>query len=113
MKIEVTTVPEEGVSCANCRACCCRLEVMLITDTGVPPQFIAEDQWGARTMSRLDDGWCSALDRSSMACSIYDKRPLICRDFEMGKHECRSERAAWVYSERLDGLSRPATQLPG
>ncbi|MGL6350562.1 MAG: YkgJ family cysteine cluster protein, partial [Aeromonas sp.] len=24
------------VSCQNCEACCCRLEVMLFTDTGVP-----------------------------------------------------------------------------
>jgi Fe-S-cluster containining protein len=61
---------------------------MLVTDTGVPSRFIVEDEWGGRTMSRLEDGWCSALDRNSMMCSIYDKRPLICRDFEMGEYEC-------------------------
>jgi Fe-S-cluster containining protein len=43
-------------------------------------------------MSRLDDGWCAALDRSTMLCTIYDKRPLICREFEMGSFECLSER---------------------
>jgi Fe-S-cluster containining protein len=96
VKIEVTTLPEENISCSNCRACCCRLEVMLVTDTGVPPRFIVEDEWGGRTMSRLEDGWCSALDRNSMMCSIYERRPLICRDFAMGEHECRSERAAYV-----------------
>ena len=96
MNIEVTTLPEENVSCSNCRACCCRLEVMLVTDTGVPSRFIVEDEWGGRTMSRLEDGWCSALDRNTMMCSIYEKRPLICRDFEMGDYECRSERAADV-----------------
>ena len=96
MKIEVTTLPEESVSCSNCRACCCRLEVMLVTDTGVPQRFIVEDEWGGRTLSRLEDGWCAALDRDSMTCSIYERRPLICRDFEMGEYECRSERAAYL-----------------
>jgi Fe-S-cluster containining protein len=95
VKIEVTPLPQGNISCSNCKACCCRLEVMLVTDTGVPQRFIVEDEWGARTLSRLEDGWCAALDRNSMMCSIYDKRPLICRDFEMGEYECRSERAAY------------------
>jgi Fe-S-cluster containining protein len=43
-------------------------------------------------MARLDDGWCAALDRHTMLCTIYDKRPLICREFEMGGYECLSER---------------------
>jgi Fe-S-cluster containining protein len=45
-------------------------------------------------MLRLDDGWCSAIDRDTFMCSIYEKRPLICREFEMGSYECRVERAA-------------------
>ena len=43
-------------------------------------------------MRRLDDGWCAALDRDSMRCSIYEVRPLICREFEMGAPECLEER---------------------
>jgi Fe-S-cluster containining protein len=43
-------------------------------------------------MARLNDGWCAALDRHTMMCSIYEKRPLICREFEMGGYECLSER---------------------
>ncbi len=44
-------------------------------------------------MLRLDDGWCAALDRNSMMCTIYEKkRPLICREFEMGAPECITER---------------------
>jgi len=66
--------------------------VLLITDTDVPDQFIDVDQWGGLTMLRLDDGWCAALDRDTMLCSIYDKRPLICRDFAMGSDECLAER---------------------
>ena len=94
MTIEVTTRPDSDVSCVRCDACCCRLEVMLITDTGVPDNFIEVDKWGGMIMARLADGWCSALDRNTMNCMIYEKRPKICRDFAMGGSECISERAA-------------------
>lgn len=94
MTIEATALPDAEVTCVNCEACCCRLEVMLITDTGVPDNFIAIDKWGGRSMARLKDGWCSALERGTMICTIYEKRPWICREFEMGEYECISERAA-------------------
>lgn len=94
MTIEATTLPDTEVTCANCEACCCRLEVILITDTGVLDNFIRIDKWGGRNMARLEDGWCSALDRSTMICMIYEKRPWICREFEMGGYECISDRAA-------------------
>jgi Fe-S-cluster containining protein len=94
MIIEDEIQPDSGVTCASCEACCCRLEVMLITDTGVPGNFVEIDEWGGMTMARLGDGWCSALDRNTMTCMIYEKRPLICREFEMGEYECISERIA-------------------
>ena len=92
MNIEATSTSEAEISCANCQACCCQLEVILISDTGVPEHYIDTNSWGARVMTRLDDGWCAALDRDSLRCMIYDKRPSICRDFEMGGHECIAER---------------------
>jgi Fe-S-cluster containining protein len=94
MKIEVKALPETKVTCSTCAACCCRLEVMLITDTGVPEAFIAFDRWGGGSMLRLDDGWCAALDRDTMLCTIYEKRPLICREFATGSDECLAERTA-------------------
>ena len=81
------------VSCTSCAARCCRLEVMLITETGVPDRFIATDARGGLSMLRLDDGWCSALDRNTMMCTIYEQRPLICREFEMGGSDCLAARA--------------------
>ncbi|UCE89839.1 MAG: YkgJ family cysteine cluster protein [Pseudomonadota bacterium] len=94
MTIKATTQPDTKVTCVNCEACCCRLEVMLITDTGVRDNFVEIDEWGGRKMARLEDGWCSALDRNTMGCTIYEKRPWVCREFEMGEYECISERAA-------------------
>ena len=92
MSVDAETSSETEVSCSNCQACCCRLEVMIISDTGVPGVHISVDKWGAETMLRLDDGWCSALDRETFLCTIYENRPLICREFEMGSYECSHER---------------------
>lgn len=94
IKARSIAASEPEVSCTHCMACCCRLEVMLITDTGVPERFVEIDEWGGMRMARLEDGWCAALDRDSMGCSIYAKRPLICREFAMAEYECLSERAA-------------------
>lgn len=80
----------QAVSCADCEACCCRLEVMLIGDD-VPARYTEANPWGGEVMRRLDDGWCAALDRNSMRCTIYGRRPDICRDFEMGASDCIAE----------------------
>ena len=93
---------ETEITCANCKASCCRLQVLLVTETGVPHHFIETDEWGGRSMAQLDDGWCAALDRNTLMCTIYDKRPLVCREYEMGAYECIVERAADLnVSERL------------
>lgn len=83
------------VSCQNCEACCCRLEVMLFTDTGVPDRYVDEIEGQVPVMHRLEDGWCAALDRNTMMCRIYEVRPLICREFEMGEPDCVDERDKW------------------
>lgn len=94
MTYQITNQIEAEITCANCEACCCRLEVLLLTDTGVPDRFIEIDKWGGMTMARLDDGWCSALNRNTMMCTIYEKRPLVCREYEMGAADCIVERIA-------------------
>jgi Fe-S-cluster containining protein len=98
MAFNIDNIPKTEITCSSCQACCCRLEVMVITDTGVPEMHISYDKWGAETMLRLDDGWCSALDRNTYMCTIYENRPLICREFEMGSHECKNERAIPVFA---------------
>lgn len=87
----ISSTPEP-VTCANCQACCCQLEVRIVTDTGVPFQYIDYDKWGSEVMKRADDGWCQALDRNTLMCTIYENRPLTCREFEMASNECITER---------------------
>lgn len=79
---------DSTVNCSTCRACCCRLEVLLVGDSNVPQEYVSTDAWGGEVMQRLDDGWCVALDRATMRCTIYEYRPWICRQFEMGSDEC-------------------------
>lgn len=81
------------VTCSECTAACCRLEVPLIGETNVPGWLVDVDPQGNRTMRRLEDGWCAALNRDNMRCIIYESRPLICREFEMGGRDCLTARA--------------------
>ena len=94
MTTEASILPDTEPTCENCQACCCRMEVLLLTDTGFPGHLIEIDEWGGRTMARLDDGWCAALDRNTLLCMIYENRPLACRELEMGGYECIVAQAA-------------------
>ncbi len=97
LSARVDDQPEPGASrtitCATCRACCCKLEVMLMGEDDVPPELSETDRWGGQIMARLADGWCAALDRNTMRCRIYERRPTVCRDFELAGSDCIAERA--------------------
>ena len=93
--VGTTRVSEEtAVTCDTCAARCCRLEVMLMAEDDVPAALTEIDAWGGEVMARLADGWCAALDRDTMLCRIYERRPTICRDFELGGGDCLEERAS-------------------
>jgi Fe-S-cluster containining protein len=82
------------ISCATCKALCCRLEVRLIDDADdqVPSKFTEQVDGFYMAMKRGEDGWCQALDRDTMLCSIYEKRPYLCRDYKVGDYDCLEER---------------------
>lgn len=62
-------------------------------DDDVSVRLSVEDQWGGWVMRRLADGWCAALDRDTKMCTIYERRPGVCRDYVMGDSDCQLERA--------------------
>ena len=64
-----------------------------MSEDDVPLDLTLEDRWGGRIMARSGDGWCAALDRNTLLCGIYERRPAICRDYEVGGSDCVSERA--------------------
>ena len=98
---ESASAADAPVSCASCEACCCRLEVRLMGDDDVPQALTRVDAFGVTVMRRLDDGWCAALDRNSLRCTIYGRRPDICRDFEMGASDCVAERTLFRMARAL------------
>lgn len=81
-----------SVTCSTCAARCCSLEVMLMGEDDIPAHLTETDAWGGTAMARLEDGSCAALDRKTMLCTIYERRPAICRDFELGGYDCLAER---------------------
>lgn len=86
---------DPGISCHRCQACCCRLPVLVLPGDAPPQRLVEFDEHGSAIMGKGEDGWCLALDRDSMLCGIYEQRPWVCREFAMGGHECREERADW------------------
>lgn len=65
---------------------------------------------GHRAYLRMHDGHCAALEiktlddgRRDFFCTIYDRRPQICRDLARGSPECAGERAS--KAARVAGLS--------
>ena len=93
------------ISCAACEACCCRLEVMLMGDDDVPVELTVQDRWGGWVMRRLDDGWCAALDRATMKCTIYQQRPGVCRDYQVGAGDCIVERSRLLVQKPMSGIA--------
>ncbi len=89
----MATAEHETISCASCEACCCRLEVLLMAGDDIPLRLVAENPWGGQVMARMEDGWCAALDRSTMLCRIYEHRPWICGDYQAGAYDCIEQRA--------------------
>jgi len=89
-------------TCANCRAACCHLEVILMAeDDDVPEHLTMESPAGDWVMRRSRrDGWCVALDRETMLCTIYDVRPSNCRVFEMGDRDCRAIRCEYDVDDK-------------
>lgn len=95
---------EACVDCRRCEAVCCRMTVLLMPDDDVPSWLVACDEHGLEQMAHADDGWCVALDRDTMRCTIYAQRPQICRDFDMGGADCRAERRQW-YGPGVDRIA--------
>jgi Fe-S-cluster containining protein len=84
----------DKISCATCKALCCRLEVRLIDDSDdqVPVEFTEKTKDLYVRMKQAASGWCAALDTKTMLCTIYEKRPFLCREYAVGDFDCLNER---------------------
>jgi Fe-S-cluster containining protein len=86
--LQKQVIPMAAANCSSCAAQCCRLTVVLGASDCVPAHLTTELPTGLRVMAGGADGWCVALDRERMNCSIYDDRPQTCRRFAMSGPYC-------------------------
>jgi Fe-S-cluster containining protein len=84
---------KDPTDCTTCDAVCCRLTVVLEPGDDIPHHLSTRLPEGYRVMARNEDGWCVAMDREHMNCSIYGTRPAVCRRFFMGGPYCRAIRS--------------------
>ena len=70
---------------------CCHLLVELVAgvDDNVPEELVVEHS-GVRCLEQHGDGACVALDLATRLCTIYERRPQTCRQFERGSGLCRT-----------------------
>jgi Fe-S-cluster containining protein len=66
--------------------------VLLMAGDDPPRRYVRTDAWGGEVMARGDDGWCLAVDRTTMRCTIHPRRPTVCREYPEGGDDCRVER---------------------
>jgi len=96
--------------CQRCGACCFSLSERFVRVTGADWARLGEaaEQFahfigrGNEAFMKMTAGHCAALEiRPSTAahpepgyfCTLYDRRPQICRDLARGSPECKGERA--------------------
>lgn len=75
-------------SCEKCRGGCCRkfrVEVTGNDDVSWNMIYVrANTYWMRKQKDRMT---CVALARNGK-CTIYDKRPQVCKDFSIGESRC-------------------------
>jgi uncharacterized protein len=92
-------VPE----CLRCGTCCFSTSDTYVRVSGEDLARLGElggglVTWSAnRAYMRMHDGRCAALrvqaSTGMFVCTVYERRPRICRDLERGSPECQGELA--------------------
>lgn len=91
--------------CAACKGACCYLLVPLIEEdlSHVPEELREQNEAGQWFMKRQKTGACVALKDG--LCTIYENRPKVCRDFQVGSYHCESAR-----NRRRNEVARTSTR---
>ena len=87
-RLSMINPPDELPACAGC-GCCCYLLVELAPFGDDVPEELVVEHYGVRCMDQLGSGACVALDPVTQLCTIYERRPQVCRDFKRAESLCR------------------------
>lgn len=95
------SIDTEGVpACVRCGACCFSSAPDYLLLLGIDQERLGSDaerltHWiDGRRYMRLESGHCAALDVQAdgqFLCSIYERRPDVCRWLERGSGTCRGD----------------------
>jgi Fe-S-cluster containining protein len=95
-----TAIDEDESPCSNCGACCFSRNVRYVRVSGDDYERLADTAdsmtvfFENRCYLRMNDGHCAALsvtEQGQFFCSIYEKRPAICREISPGDPQCQAE----------------------
>jgi Fe-S-cluster containining protein len=87
--------------CRVCAACCFSPQERYVELKGVDHARLSADERSRLTVFhgtlcyiKMVDGHCAALVRegSEWLCSVYERRPQLCRDYERGGPACGVDR---------------------
>lgn len=108
--------------CRHCGACCFSPAQRYVRVTGSDWSRLGSDAEvlahfiGNQAYMQMKDQHCAALSLRSNSdgspdffCTIYDRRPQICRDLEVESPACEGERQV-KYSLAVSALSRLPSQ---
>ena len=94
------TLPE----CIECGVCCFSTLERFVEVKGSDYARLGDDAErlvhfiGNRAYMRIADGHCAALaidvERRRFLCTVYDRRPAVCRDLQRGSPACDGERSS-------------------
>ena len=104
--------------CLRCGACCFSPSDQFVRVTGEDWTRLGEAAGrvahfvGNRAFMRMSEGHCAALEirragdgGAEYFCTLYDRRPQICRDLARGSAECEGEIAVTSGQRRVSGGS--------
>jgi Fe-S-cluster containining protein len=94
--------------CRTCAACCFSELQDYVRVTGDDFSRLGDDAErltafiGNRAFMRMAEGRCAALEAGTepgiFQCSVYERRPQVCRELERGSPACAGER--WAKGHR-------------
>lgn len=97
-------MPETPTDCLGCGVCCHARSQTYVRVSGDDWSRLGEEGQrlahfiGSRAYMRMEEGHCAALavrltrdGRPQHFCTIYERRPQVCRDLGRGSMECHGE----------------------
>ena len=95
-KYALTDLPE--IDCAArlplCQGRCCTL-VFPLSVQDLEERVVRWDYGRPYQIARRDDGYCVHSAEGSCACTVYEKRPGVCRTYD-----CRNDSRIWLDFEK-------------